>query len=410
MTKRILLLSHSFPPYVYPESYLIVKRLGNLKNSQIDVLTMDTFFPWVRKDDEFSIYAEKQFASVLRLQPPSWYKKLPFSKGELLFSAPDAYLYLLPLYLKKLKSIDLKKYDVVITWSMYHSVHLLGPFLKRKNPDINWVAHFSDPWVNNPFRKRFFLTESINRYLEKLIFRKVDKVIFTSEFTLRNFKKTYPKCQQKASFIPHNFVDDLYPKVIDKNNLFLIRYIGSFYKERSPLPLIKALKILHNDHPNFLSLHKVRIELIGSSEFDISGILDGLPVGVVQGRLPVSYIESLNLMKESDLLLVIDAPFEDSPFLPSKISDYFGAEKPIFAICSTGTTRNIIEEVGLPVAHPNDYQEIANKLKLAIEYSFDTNSEKYQTQRDNFSKNTTEDKLLNIIYPNKIKQGAVPDN
>ncbi len=56
-----------------------------------------------------------------------------------------------------------------------------------------------------------------------------------------------------------------------------------------------------------------------------------------------------------------------SPFLPSKLIDYIGANKPIFGITSPGTAQKLIEEMGFLVAHPNDPADIANKFMLMIQ-------------------------------------------
>ncbi len=72
-------------------------------------------------------------------------------------------------------------------------------------------------------------------------------------------------------------------------------------------------------------------------------------------------------MKEANLLLVIDAPFEMSPFLPSKLVDYVGANKPIFGITPPGTSQKLIEEMGFLVAPPHNIQDIADKLVQMIE-------------------------------------------
>ena len=172
MPKKILLLAHSFPPEALPESYLIVKRLGNLENCEVDVITVKAFLPWIKKDPDFFKFSERQFSSICILKPPAWYKYLPFSRLESLFSLPDAYMYLLYLYRKKIKEIDISKYDVVMTWSMFHSIHFLGSFLKKMNKNLLWISHFSDPWADNPFLNKRYLVRVINQKLEKYIFRK----------------------------------------------------------------------------------------------------------------------------------------------------------------------------------------------------------------------------------------------
>lgn len=396
MPKKILLLTHVFPPYVFPESYLITKKLGNLKDCEIDVITMEAFFPWVTRDLEFEALATKDFSNIQRLKPPTWYKYLPFSKLEVLFSLPDAYLYLLPLYVRKIKTMSLDNYDIVVTWSMYHSVHLLGPLLKKKYPALRWIAHFSDPWSDNPFFTHGRFVKFINEKLESYVFKGADKIVFTSLSTLENFTKKYSFWKNKAHYIAHCFVEKLYPKKINKNKIYTIRYLGSFYKSRSPKPFIDGLIAINKDDPEFLNPSKIRIEFIGSSEFNIDDLLGDLPPGLLMQRSSISYIESLRLMKESDLLLVIDAPFENSPFLPSKIVDYFGAEKVIFGVGAAGVTRSVLENAGFLVASPDNPEEIAEKFKQSIASCPIKLDSEYDNQRRMFAQTRIQKEFLDL--------------
>ncbi len=72
-------------------------------------------------------------------------------------------------------------------------------------------------------------------------------------------------------------------------------------------------------------------------------------------------------MQKADLLLMIDAPTNLSPFLPSKLIDYIGANKPIFVITPTGTAQKLIEEMGFLVANPDNPEDIASKLSIVIQ-------------------------------------------
>ena len=87
------------------------------------------------------------------------------------------------------------------------SDHLLGLRLKRK-PALPWVEHFSDPWSDNPFRRRFFLSNFLNRRYEAQVVRHADRVIFTSLETL------------------------------DLVNYVVLRYLGNFYGNCSSFALV----------------------------------------------------------------------------------------------------------------------------------------------------------------------------
>jgi hypothetical protein len=365
VSRKVLLITHTFAPYAFPESYLSAKRMGNIPGIEVDVLTIEPFMSDVRVDKKFGLYAEKRFNNVTRLKPPAWYKHLPFARLQFLFSLPDAYLYLNPIYSKQLK--EASKYDAIFTWSMHHSAHLLGRYVKKRNPAIRWFAHFSDPWVKNPFFMQNWFTKIINKYLERKVFEQADSLLFTSKETVDLVLEAYPEnIREKACIVPHAFDESLYPTTQKTNrNDIIIRYIGNFYGLRQPTGLIKALEILFANH--FEVIKNIKLDFIGSSINKDSYSIPEQLNSYINFQEPVDYLASLKLMKEADLLLVIDAPFENSPFLPSKLIDYIGAGRPIFGITPPGTSERVLKGLGFLTANPNNPQEIANSLLKMIE-------------------------------------------
>lgn len=365
MLKKALLIIHTFPPYAFAESYLSAKKMGNIPGVEVDVLTISPFMTGVREDKEFLSYVQKRFRKIMYLHPPRWYHHLPFTRLEALFSIPDPYLYLNPFYFKYLKNIS--HYDMFITWSTYNSAHLLGLYAKKRNPAVPWIAHFSDPWVNNPYSKQNNFVKSINKYWENKVFTRADSLMFTSEETKELVLKSYPNAYHEKSYvIPHAFDEVLYCyKKKPSNKKFLIRYIGNFYGSRQPCFFVNALEIIHKQTPE--KIKKLKIEFIGSISKNNSHEIPEALKDIIEFKEPVNYLESLKLMKEAHLLLVIDSPFEMSPFLPSKLVDYVGANKPIFGITPPGTSQKLIEEMGFLVAHPHNPKDIANKLIKMID-------------------------------------------
>jgi glycosyltransferase involved in cell wall biosynthesis len=67
-------------------------------------------------------------------------------------------------------------------------------------------------------------------------------------------------------------------------------------------------------------------------------------------------------MRASDVLMVIDAPFAQSPFLPSKLVDYLGARKPILGVTPPGESRDLIQRCGYPTADPRDVAAVAEAI------------------------------------------------
>ncbi len=70
-----------------------------------------------------------------------------------------------------------------------------------------------------------------------------------------------------------------------------------------------------------------------------------LPRGLVSLCPPVGYLEALALARDSAALLVIDAPSRsESIFLPSKLVEYIGARRPVWAITPPGTSADLVAE------------------------------------------------------------------
>jgi glycosyltransferase involved in cell wall biosynthesis len=265
----------------------------------------------------------------------------------------------------KLRNSDFRP-DVVATFGEPMSDHLLGLRLKAVL-GVPWIAHFSDPWSDNPFRRYEFLSHFVNRRLENDVIASADRVIFTSQETLDLVMRKYPAgWRKKAAVLPHSFDPALYPSPSRPQGPLVVRYLGNFYGHRTPVPLFRALKLLLTQDPQIL--HDVEFELIGQmpARMRMHPSLQSLPEGLVRLRNSVPYSESLNLMSKSDLLLVIDGPDKLSVFLPSKLIDYLGARVPIIGIVPPGSSAKLLARLGAPTADPSDLQQVASALRIAL--------------------------------------------
>ena len=77
-------------------------------------------------------------------------------------------------------------------------------------------------------------------------------------------------------------------------------------------------------------------------------------------------------MKNSDLLIIIDADLTESPFLPSKAVDYAGSGTPILAITpKDSTTKKFLTELGYKSYEHSDIDEISRYIIRAINEGID---------------------------------------
>jgi glycosyltransferase involved in cell wall biosynthesis len=255
---------------------------------------------------------------------------------------------------------------VLLTFGVPMSDHLLGLRLKPKL-DVPWVAHFSDPWLDNAFHRHNLLSNLINRRLERKVIRAADRLIFTSAETLDLVMRKYPpQWRGKATVLPHSFDPALYPVSSPDARGPVVRYLGNFYGHRSPVPLFRALRTVLLNEPALLK--GVRVELVGQmpQRMREHATLRALPAELVRLVDTVPYSRSLQLMSDADLLLVIDGPDDLSVFLPSKLVEYLGSGTPIFGIVPPGTSARLLERVGAQVADPREPAEVAKGLRQAL--------------------------------------------
>jgi glycosyltransferase involved in cell wall biosynthesis len=232
------------------------------------------------------------------------------------------------------------------------------------------VAHFSDPWVDNPFREDGRAGRALNARLERRVIERADAVVFTSDATVDLVMRKYPAgWRDKVHVVPHAFDPDLYPAAPWGSGAVTLRYLGNFYRARRPDPLLRALRIVHEREPALLE--GVRVEFVGSRAEPVSGtpLVAGLPDGLVRELPSVDYVESLALMRSADVLLVIDAPADHSVFLPSKLVDYIGADRPLLGITPPGAAADLVARAGGWVADPSDDEAVTTALTAALHHA-----------------------------------------
>jgi hypothetical protein len=368
MPDRVLLLSYCFPPMWPPEAVLSAKRMANLPGFTVDVICSAPFGQWSGDDHSLDRYVEERFGKIERLTMPDWAKVA--RRFELLVRSPDEFRFLNRSALSSVRSRSLRRYAAIVTWSQFHSVHLVGLATRRLPEAPPWLAHFSDPWNGNPLDPMSGLRARVNRRLERKVIEGASSLIFTSS-EARNLctGQFANRASAKSEVLPHAFEPALYPEVTGPRlGQFTFRYIGQFYGARTPEPLFRGLHLLGDR--DRAALRGVRVELIGRVEDFMlqSEAARTLPEHLLRAVPPVDYVESLKLAREADLLLVIDAPMSSSPFLPSKLIDYLGAERPVLGITPRGPAATLIRRFGGWVADPQDPEAIAAALVDALEY------------------------------------------
>jgi hypothetical protein len=357
----------------------MAKLLSSLPSYEFDVVTFAGWKKWFGEDKSFEAVIDEDFGVVEYLKVPGILRWVPLGRFGPLGKLPDTYRFFnFLLFNKARQMINENNYEVMVTWSQPHSSHLVGLKLKSSlKTSPKWVAHFSDPWLSNPYFEVKNWIKRINENLFNQVLNQADAISVTNEYVVmleKGFSST--ENRRKVHVVPHSFLPSIYPYK-DKsraNDQIILRYIGSFYGLRRPDPILSALALLEVNEPT--NAKKLRVEFIGAN-LDTKALRDiqKLKLVTIEVLPSVSFRESLGLMQNADLLLIIDAPMGISPFLPSKLIDYIGSNVPVLAFTPPGPSADVVKELGGWVASPTEtalgYKALKEALTVITSEGFD---------------------------------------
>lgn len=381
---RILAVVYSFPPLLVPAALCYLKLVLGLRENGVEVEILEVDPRSFLAPDEGLLdpaVNAKVPADLARYPVWSLERSLAARVGKRILGKttfgmrhfePRKREWVGPA-LRRLRRMDLGRYDAVLTCSQPHVNHLIGLRLKALTR-LPWIAYFSDPWARNPYAR--FANPRVadyHRALEAEVLRAADRVLYTSEEMLRLSTENQTAVPPgKYGVLPHAFVPEWYgppaPLAPAAKPVRLV-HTGHFYGPRSPAPLLRALHRLHQRRDLTGQLRVDSYGLFPAAEREVL-VRDGL--GEIVGIHPVvPYLDSLALMRRHDLLLTVDAKLtqmSESVFLPSKLVDYFGAGRPLIALTpARGTSARVVREVGGVVCDVADEAAIERALERLLE-------------------------------------------
>jgi glycosyltransferase involved in cell wall biosynthesis len=367
---RLLVASYAYPPLRYPRAIQVARLVAHLRG--VDVTVVAGAESGSGDASLLAAYPDEG-KRVVRVPWSGRSRLLARVRSKLLedrLLVPDIYRPWQRDAARAIRSLGLlRPGDVLATFGQPMSDHLLGLRLARRRGAL-WVAHFSDPWVDSPYRRAGALARRVNESLEERVVREADALVFTSRETLELVLAKYPYVlAEKAHVLPHAHEPSLYPVArAPARRELVVRYVGNLYGGRSAAALVEVLRELAASDP--ASLADVKVELVGSRD-PAQAVEDtsSLPDGLLTFASAVDYLESLARMRESDVLLVLDATGERSVFLPSKLVEYLGARRPIVALTPPGTAADLTRRAGGWSADPADPPAAARALAEGLRFA-----------------------------------------
>jgi len=368
MTKKVLIISWHFPPYKSSSAFNLFKRLKDT-GYEYDVLQIGR----ADKPDNEAMF---RFASSrfnrYEIDMPSEDARDPAARAHYINKVVEFYQIL------KQKN----HYSAMISHSHEIASHMAAMAIKKRSPELRWLASFGDPIAANPFNDSYqFPMLEVDSQTEAQVLQQADRIIVTNRYQqdLVIATQTQQIDEEKFFVLPHCFDERMYPVFSKENNasdktenVFRFMHVGMLYKfKRTAEPFMLGAQRLLQKHPEMRGCFT--LEFYGANDRYIQAAADYGLVDTVSFKGTVSYLDSLKIMSEADCLLLRDADFSDqsiksTPFYPGKLADYMGAKKPIVAVTMAhGCVPDMLAKIGGASLTETDIDGIADAMYDAMQ-------------------------------------------
>jgi len=360
--RRLLAVSWDMPPMYGPRATQVARTLGALVplGWQPTVVCLDPRRGGPNWRDGID-GAPPAGIDVIRVKSPeewmiarAWRRLLPGFHDR-----PDSkWLWIGRAARAAIAAAERTTFDGLATFAQPWSDHLVGLRVHRATA-LPWVAHFSDPWVDDPYLRVAEKRRALLRRLEAQVVAEASAVVFVSEETADLVMAKYPaEWRRKAAVVPHGFVRAAAAPAdaaARRPGPLRLVHTGRFYDGlRTPLPLLRALAQMNAAEPLAGALE---VTLVGPHTMRYAPDVAALGLDAfVHLRDRISNRDAAAMASDADALLVIDAPTSiPSPYLPSKLIDYLPLRKMILGITPVeGASSRLLRRLGGLVAAPDD--------------------------------------------------------
>ncbi|WGK64082.1 glycosyltransferase [Croceiramulus getboli] len=292
---------------------------------------------------------------------------LLFVRGNLFI--PDARKYWVGPTTKRIRNyLATHPVDLLITTGPPHSVHRIGQHIKKKHPQLPWVADFRDPWTAIGYHDKLKLTSWAQRkhqQLEQEILDQADNLLVTAP----GLKWSFEQQTETPITVITNGYDEPNTATHRFSDSFTLAHIGSLLSDRNPEILWEALAELKKENEDFSD--NLKLVLAGRvSETVVESIKERGLEPQLDFRGYVSHAEAIKLQEEAAMLLLIeiDRP-EMEVIIPGKLFEYLRARRPILALGPPRADfRKILEETQAGTFFTYD-QKAPLKAQLQEDYN-----------------------------------------
>lgn len=220
----------------------------------------------------------------------------------------------------------------IITTSPPHSTQIIGLELKKRYPDIIWIADLRDPWTDIYYYESFFHTLPARRLdarYEREVLKTADWIITVGKSLRNSLCCKLPGLEQRTTVITNGYdTGDFTGTENYKPELFRISYIGTLSDSYPVGGFIDAVESLVKEGT------KIRLRFVGSvSPLQKKLIMSGTDSAMTEFIPYVNHREAIRYMAESSvLLLIIPDHRSNRSIITGKLFEYMASARPVLCI------------------------------------------------------------------------------
>jgi glycosyltransferase involved in cell wall biosynthesis len=288
----------------------------------------------------------------------------------------------------------------VITTGPPHSIHLIGLRLKKRNPQVKWIADFRDPWSEWDLLDTLSLTglaRARHRSLERKVLRSADRVITIAPYHVKRFEHLGGR---KVQLISNGFDEDDFAGILRmRTDKFTIRHTGIVDELRDPRPLMQAIRSACRENPQLPQ--DLLVEFIGNvnTNFKREIQIDPLLGPLTKFTSNIPHEQLLRVYAETDLQALILSHTAIAPGnLPGKFFEYLASGAPILAIGPVdGDAANILKSTGAGTIFKRDDNEGITDSIISSYMQWKENIEHSSRDVSAFTRRRLTDQLIETL-------------
>ncbi|WP_250277921.1 glycosyltransferase family 4 protein [[Clostridium] colinum] len=374
--EKILIIANQFPPMGGSGVQRSVKFVKHLRTFGYEPIVFTRQTTGAKLLDETLLNDVPHGVNIVRTKAyePSEVEgllKIPFKVLSKIMIPDSARIWFETSKKEALKTIQDNNIKLIYTTSAPYSDHLLGLYIKRKLPNIQWVADFRDEWTNNPYtldNPHNPIRTKIEKNMEKNVLLEADYLITNTPVMKDNFIKNNKISGDNFYVIPNGYdEEDFYGMdfTSPNNDKFTMVYTGALYGRRKPDNFFKAIKNLKEK--GIIKENSLKVKLIGNYHKDkLQAQIDGL--GLTKEIEIIGYVPHNVCIKHqlsSDALVLIEGSgVGANAFYTGKIFEYMNTRRPVLALLPDGVAKDLVLEskIGV-VANTDDILQIEGIIK-----------------------------------------------